>query len=139
MIVTLQRIVEREGTYGVLSLDGHPRFVTLEPPWKNNEQNVSCIPTGRYKCRRFQSSRFGPTWKLIDVPGRSDVEFHFGSFVRNTEGCILVGLGFGVEFVGISSTRVAMNRFMQLTDDVEELELVVTGLNDATHIAGGVN
>ena len=37
-------------TRGVLITTKNVLF-TLEPPWKNNQLNISCIPKGEYKVR----------------------------------------------------------------------------------------
>lgn len=84
-----------DGTFGVLRLDGQVFCVTLEPPEKGNEVNVSCIPAGQYMCRRVESPRFGTTFELRDVPGRSDILFHPGNVSSDSRGCILLGRNFG--------------------------------------------
>ena len=58
---------------------------TLERPWLNNEQNVSCIPEGNYK-GRFQASGSFPDMRMYfqDIPGRSKVMFHWGNYVHRT-------------------------------------------------------
>jgi hypothetical protein len=64
---------------------------TFELPWLNNVPFKSCIPHGEYLCRRKDSANFGDTFEILHVPGRTDVLFHWGSFIRNTLGCVLVG------------------------------------------------
>lgn len=83
-------------TFGVLIHRGTPFALTLENPWRQNERNVSCIPAGEYQCRRTQSPRFGETFTVLEVPGRSHILFHKGNVAEDTEGCILVGEQFGV-------------------------------------------
>lgn len=98
------------GTFGVLSVgvlgsDGavvswQPRWVTLEPPWRDNHrwdgvlEHVSCIPEGEYKCVEVKSPKFGRTYEVMDVPGRSDILFHAFNKVDETHGCIGVGLSY---------------------------------------------
>lgn len=97
MKVTLRRISEREdATLGVLFFDDIPRLVTLEPPWRNNERNVSRIPAGEYEMAVTTSPRFGKTWKIKNVPERSAILFHAGNTVKDTQGCVLVGNRYGV-------------------------------------------
>ena len=64
-------------------------FQTLEPP----PQAVHpCIPVGRYKVIMAQSKKFHCLVPLlVDVPGRSEIEIHYGNYPSDTEGCILVG------------------------------------------------
>lgn len=68
-------------------------FETLEVPWKDNAQDISCIPKGRYRVVIADSTRFqGPMPRLEGVPGRTGILFHPGHQVANTEGCILLGM-----------------------------------------------
>ena len=69
---------------------------TLELPDLGNQKDISCIPKGRYKCRKRQSDAYG--WHFIveelsggHVTGRKWILIHFGNYKSNTEGCILVG------------------------------------------------
>jgi len=63
----------------------------VEPPWKGNERNVSCIPEGRYEVVRHDSPKFGDVYLVKDVPGRSNILFHAGNYRKDTKGCILPG------------------------------------------------
>lgn len=115
------------GTFGVLRNGQFAFALTLERPWLNNEQNVSCIPTGRYRCRNIRSPRFGNTYEVCDVPGRTNVLFHAGNTIEDTQGCILVA----EEFSGTStkpmivSSRRGFLEFMTLLNDAPEFELNV--------------
>lgn len=78
---------------GNMSVDGQWLCSTLEPPWKDNARNVSCIPSGIYEVRLAYSAKFnGVRPLLVNVPGRSSILIHEGNTRRDTEGCILVGL-----------------------------------------------
>ena len=80
-----------DGTFGVL-LDGVVPFaVTLEPRWLDNRGMESCIPPGRYVCKRTVSPRFGETFEVTEVPERTHILFHRGNISEHTQGCILVG------------------------------------------------
>lgn len=85
----------QEGTLGVLRLDGHLFCVTLEPPENGNQTDISCIPTGEYLCRRVESPRFGDTFEVAEVPGRSHILLHVGNVADDTAGCVLLGQHFG--------------------------------------------
>ena len=79
------------GTFGVL-LDGAiPFAVTLEPPWLDNKPEKSCIPIGLYECERVLSPKFGNTFEIIEVEGRTNILFHKGNVEENTFGCVLLG------------------------------------------------
>lgn len=80
------------GIRGSLSVDGDLVCQTLELSWKKNTPNVSCIPAGNYGCRRRESRRFGSTFEVLNVSGRTDILFHRGNLPRHTHGCIIVGM-----------------------------------------------
>jgi hypothetical protein len=81
-----------DGTLGRLG-----PFCTLEEEWQDNRPNVSCIPTGTYRCaRRFYHRGGYWTFEVIGVPGRSAILFHAGNTEEATAGCILLGRRFGV-------------------------------------------
>lgn len=85
----------------------------MEPPWKNNQKNESCIPEGDYSAVRFDSPRYGHTLKLINVPDRSDIIFHTGNNANDTDGCILTGSGFADwnKSVAIVDSKTAFAEF----------------------------
>ena len=78
-------------TFGVLLEEDIPFCVTLERPWLENKRSISCIPEGFYKCERVQSPRFGDTFEIEGVAGRSHILFHKGNLLDDTHGCVLVG------------------------------------------------
>jgi len=88
------------GTFGTLELPSLESFVTLEPRWRNNEPNVSCIGLGDYRVKqepspivaRITLSRYKCAWYLQKVPGRSRILIHPGNFENDTQGCILIGM-----------------------------------------------
>lgn len=84
-------------TMGMLKADGidHPPIFSLELPWKGNRPNVSCIPTGIYRCGPYSGARFKDVFHVKDVPGRSAILIHAGNRTADIEGCILPGLSAG--------------------------------------------
>ena len=93
MDLYLVRTYYKTHTRGVLIV-GEEVFRTLENPWLDNLTNISCIPAGIYDTMYLPSSgsgKYRKVWWLKDVPGRSGILIHNGSFVRDTQGCILVG------------------------------------------------
>ena len=82
------------GTFGVMLINGQVFCVTLEPPWKENEKYISCIPEGQYDAIRVPSQKFGETYLFEDIFGRSAIEIHPGNSIKDTEGCIIIASGF---------------------------------------------
>jgi len=82
---------------GELYLNGERMCDTLENPWLDNQQTISCIPAGIYDVRlrlaRESASRDYLHLLIQDVPNRKYILFHRGNFPKDTSGCILVGLG----------------------------------------------
>lgn len=111
MKLLLERIIRTEhGVIGLLHLpDGFVPF-TLEPEDRGNARNISCIPAGRYQIRRTASPRFGETFEVVGVPGRSAILFHAGNTEEDTEGCILLGLELGVLRVRDGGKKLAVLR-----------------------------
>lgn len=116
-----------EATYGALSWGGVAFAVTLELPWRGNAPRASCIPHGTYQCARVKSPRFGDTFEVKGVHGRSHILFHAGNLWTDTEGCILVGEQF--EPVGgkpgIVASRKGFEEFMRLNKDTLEFQLEI--------------
>ena len=122
--VILRRIAENgSGAYGVLIIDGQPRCITLEHPWQDNAQDISCIPPGNYTLRKFHSDAHGETWQVTPVPGRGTILIHVGNTLRDTQGCILVGQEYGTE--GIRESRHAMRKLRAALGDNDLIPFIV--------------
>lgn len=108
-MIVLKRVTTGDhGTFGVLLKDGVPLCVTLEPPWKNNQKNISCIPQGEYEVEPFSGRKGTDIWRFKNVPNRSDILIHSGNWVHHTEGCILVGKSFNRHMITSSSDTIEM-------------------------------
>ena len=120
-----------DATHGVLVVTATETAfaVTLEPERDNNRPSTgsgaarvagACIPAGRYLCRRIISPKFGETFEITNVPGRSHVLFHAGNRDDDTEGCVLIGHGFdpvGGED-GIVQSKKEFAEFLRLQQNV---------------------
>jgi hypothetical protein len=97
-------------TEGDLSIDGERFCWTLELPVRDGLPG-SAIPTGTYKVVSYPSPHFGRLVPLlVDVPGRSEIEIHYGNDAADTRGCILLGETLpGANFIGDS--RQAFDNF----------------------------
>lgn len=91
MIITRFLEIPNSGTFGTAHFDGEFYCFTKERNWKNNEPCVSCIPEGGYFCNVVEWSEYGRTFEVEDVPGRSMIRFHNGSYSHDSKGCILIG------------------------------------------------
>ena len=77
-----------------LYINGASFGVTLELPWKNNQEDVSCIIAGRYPIllRPWEKRLSGLFPQLQGVPGRNGIFIHILNTPSETEGCIGIGL-----------------------------------------------
>lgn len=129
-VLELVRLEEdsRYGTFGVLKVDKVVFCVTLELADRLNTQNTSSIPAQQYRCRRHASPRFGETFKVLDVPERSNVLVHSGNRVGDTRGCILLAQYFGK----LRGDRAVLNSgntfkaFMARMGGYDEAHLTIT-------------
>jgi hypothetical protein len=120
--IILQRFIHDKVTFGKLLLDwipDHKDIYTIELPWNNNENGISCIPQGLYNLRVHNSAAHPNTFELLNVPNRTSILIHegnFASFVNlssgmhkpDTEGCILVGLGIEEATPMITKSKLAL-------------------------------
>lgn len=83
--------IQTTGEFKLVSSLGTLSGFTLELPWKENQNNVSCIPKGTYKIELFNSIKFGKCFHVLNVPGRDAILIHKGNYNRDTHGCILPG------------------------------------------------
>lgn len=107
MTVTLTREAStNDGTFGRLRAENADAIFecdTLELPWHHNRRNISCIPLGSYPVDWSHSAKFGPCYRLRDVPERSGILIHAGNYAgdrtklrrSDVEGCILLGMSRG--------------------------------------------
>lgn len=98
--VRLERTeTSEQGTFGRLSVDDLC-FFTGELPWRDNDNNLSCIPAGKYKAQFTYSNRFHRKMYLIaPVNSRTGIRIHPANrmgdtslgFVSEMHGCISLG------------------------------------------------
>lgn len=114
-------------TYGVLIQGDIPFAVTLERPWLDNQPEVSCIPAGQYDCRKVQSPKFGETFEVMNVPGRSAILFHKGNIADQSRGCILIGEAFNPVLgkPGVTLSGQGFAEFLEITKMTDSFPLEI--------------
>lgn len=120
--------------FGVMYVKGTiPRFLTLELPNLDNHHDISCIPLGRYICKRRASviTEGEDTFEVMNVPNRSSILFHWGNTIKDTKGCILLGLSLGeIGFnPAILNSKKAWRKFMAYLHHIDEFELFIKGIS----------
>lgn len=127
----LKRVDHREwGTYGVLIGPKGPFIVTLERPYTDGFGKLSYIRAGVYPCKRVNSPKFGWTYEIAGVAGRSAILFHAGNWVDDSRGCVLTGttfdpVGGSDGKSGVTGSKMAFDELMDLLDGVPSFTLTV--------------
>lgn len=133
-MLTITRFYNPDCTLGRLVL-GNFQCFTLELPWLNNANDISCIPEGVYKAFKRNSPTNGFVIELKEVPNRSYVQIHKGNYTRNVKGCILVGDG--IKFLDsdsipdVTSSSVTLTKLLSLLP--EEFEVTIKGSDKLCH------
>lgn len=131
-VATLRRQYYPEGTAGVLEFEGQTWY-TVEPPWRDNATNKSCIPEGEYRLRPRWFNRKGYLALGVDgVPGRTHILIHRGNLPGHSRGCILVGLA-RTGTVEISRSKEGLDSLLKAVG--REVKLIVSKLDDDKKVA----
>lgn len=115
MVLVLTRTYFPEGTNGKLVYKGKTICNTIELPWKDNLDLVSCIPEGEYFIQKRYSRKHRWHLEIINVPNRNLILFHpANQAVTELHGCIapvtqLSGQGRGLQ------SRLAFRKLKELT------------------------
>ncbi len=114
--LTLKTFSTDDVTIGKLYNGNNLICYTVERPWLDNVANESCIPEGEYTVKMTNSPRFGPTYEVKNVPGRTHILFHKGNTVKDSLGCILPVSNITVfdGRIGGASSKFAYDRLMNL-------------------------
>ena len=130
----LQRLAFRpDGIFSVLSLDGAPRFFTLEHAFASGGQGacLPIIPPGTYQCvlgaHKLAAGIPFQTYEVVGVAGHSGLLFHAGNVNADSEGCILLGgqTGFLGDSLEVLNSRLAFSQFMDWAAGRPSFEMVV--------------
>jgi hypothetical protein len=96
--LTLLRVAKKpEGCFGLLLQDGIPFATTIEHTYGDRgDPQYTKIPSGDFICEKTVYYKGGyTTFEITGVVGHSRLLFHKGNDEDDSDGCILVGLGFG--------------------------------------------
>jgi hypothetical protein len=103
MVLLLSRTYFPDGTNGKIECEGRFICYTIELPWLDNANQVSCIPEGEYVLRKRYSKKNRWHIEVVDVENRSFILFHpANNAQKELNGCIapvtqLSGPGLGLE------------------------------------------
>ena len=115
----VRKIFSSRSTIGDMSIDGVPYCKTLELPWRDNANNISCIPEGAYKVAIDMSVAHHERWPhIMDVPGRGGVRIDIANYPSEILGCVAVGKTAGVDSIGQSA--VVWHDLFKKIDDAQQ-------------------
>jgi len=117
------------GTFGVLYIDGKEQCYTVEKPWRKNEQNISCIPEGKYPLTPRMSGVVSRTtggdydwgFEVANVPNRTYIMIHPANTIADLEGCIGVGQSLGCVNNKWAVTK-SRKAYAELINKIDRLE-----------------
>ena len=115
-------------TIGKMYIDGVYECLTLEDKIRNKKlYGETAIPRGTYHVTIDYSPKYKkPMPHILNVPGFEGIRIHSGNTAKDTEGCILLGLTKGVDFIG--SSVKAFNKFYSKLEKAYEAgdEITIT-------------
>ena len=105
--------------------------LSLERGWRNNMNNISCVPLGRYPLILEFSNRFQTDlWELKNVPNRSECKFHSANYWFQLNGCIALGRSLADinkdGYNDIMSSRSTMRAFHNAMGNDTRAEVIIT-------------
>jgi hypothetical protein len=92
---------------GYLIANGEVLCYTLELPWADNSNNISCIPFGTYNGFLRYDKKDGWRIQLDNVPNRTGVQIHMGNYTSQIKGCVLVGTNADVDSCSVQNSSTA--------------------------------
>lgn len=133
MELELIRTYFPNGTNGEFLHNNKRVCSSIELPWLDNKQRVSCIPEGRYELTKRYSQRFG--WHLLvnNVVNRSYILIHaYNDALKESKGCIApVSLCTG-EGKG-NNSRLSLKKLLAITyTEIERGNKVFITIKSAT-------
>jgi|SRR5665213_4628099 len=125
-----------DGIFGRLfDANGHLVAYTLEHSYLQDDKTTWApkIPAGQFVCvlgphrLNGMTSDF-ETFEVTNVPGHTNILFHWGNFDKDSEGCILLGDKIITQTDGtemVTNSRETFKNFMNSLDGVKEFMLTV--------------
>lgn len=135
-LITLKRFAYTPvGVFGHL-FAGELSLFCVERQWRQNRQNISCIPEGLYPLRKRRSGvverstagEFQEGWEVCSVTGRSFIMIHPGNTELDLEGCLSPGvaLGYVADRWAVTDSRTAFRSLMSELENHTEWNLHIT-------------
>lgn len=116
----------QNATIGEMFIEDVHECYTCEDVVRDGEKvyGKTAIPAGRYQVVITKSPKYSARYGrdvflplLLDVPGFEGIRIHSGNKHEDTEGCILVGQGIGIDNASVTYSRLAMNQLQPKIQD----------------------
>ena len=129
MKLELIRTYFPDGTNGTIFLNGNIVCYSIELPWHNNLNRISCVPEGIYELVKRYSPKHKWHLMLANVPGRQLILVHAANdAIKELKGCIAPVSLLTSEGKG-SKSRAALSKLNRLVfaalDKKEEVFLTI--------------
>lgn len=129
----IREILQTVETKGVLTTEAKAQFKTLELPWLENKNEVSCIPVGVYPWKKVAATKKIPYQHIAidNVPGRSGVCIHSANYAAGKKvqlkGCIAVGANYldldGDKIEDITDSKKTFEKLMATLPNEGAIEI----------------
>lgn len=120
-----------DGVFGTYVSDSGFTAQSLERPWVDNLQGVSCVPAGTYIAKWQWSEKHGKNlYHLIAVPGREEIEMHPCNVYEQLRGCIALGKDVEIFEAGSCHFATPLTTHRGITNSVEEMAKFEADLRD---------
>lgn len=98
----------------------HPPITFIAPPWRNNAEDISCIPQGLYNISApCNTKSHTNVFRILNVPNRTGILIHPGNYAcdvmlgtklheRESKGCFMPGLSYDLSVPMVRSSVKAM-------------------------------
>mgnify|MGYP001209302768 FL=1 len=129
--LVLRRTYGEQGTNGTIYFNGEKICHTIELPWRNNLQRLSCIPQGCYKLEKRKYTKHGEQIGIPAVLGREAILIHTANnAMKELMGCIAPVTALTGEGKGSDSAK-ALTKLKGLVyslwDQGDEVFLLIRG------------
>ena len=143
MLITIDRAWKKDGytisrlyvngeLFGCNTLEdtdrGLSKDMQIEEIKKNKVYGQTAIPRGSYECVYTYSNRFKKMLPLLlNVKGFEGIRIHSGNSIKDTEGCILVGLNLkkGMVLNSREWTNKLVSKMKEAWDKNEKVTIVI--------------
>lgn len=122
-----------DGSHQCWTCEDVIREVTGQPVTAWKVKGKTAIPAGRYQVISDYSPKFGRDMPhVLNVPDFDGIRIHIGNYAKDTDGCLLLGVGFNQ--MGVTSSTLAFNEFVPKLDAALKLgEVWITYNNLPAH------